>query len=141
MSLPAAITLSSDTRTTAGVLLLTLVAVEFGGLFVLRIVRGRRPATPFQVSFARAGHAHAGVLVILALVGQILADAAALDGVDGFLGRTGIWVAAILFPAGFFLSSAGRDRTEPNGLIVLLYAGVASLTVGVVALGLGLVSA
>jgi hypothetical protein len=102
---------------------------------MLRIVRGRRPATPFQRSFARAGHAHAGVLVVLALVGQILADAAALAGVDDFLARTGIWVAAVLFPAGFFLSSAGRDRAEPNGLIVLLYAGAVSLTVGVVATG------
>jgi hypothetical protein len=133
--------LSSDTRTTAGILLLTLVAVEYGGLFMLRTVRGRQPATPFQRSFARAGHAHAAVFVVLALVAQILADAAELDGVDNFLGPTGIWVAAILFPAGFFLSSAGRGRTEPNGLIFLLYAGVASLTVGVVALGIGLLAA
>ena len=136
----ADVTLSSDGRTTAGVLLLTLVAVEYGGLFMLRTVRGQ-PATALQRTFARAEHAHAGVLVILALVGQILADAAALDGVDDFLARTGIWVAAILFPAGFFLSSAGRGRTEPNRLIVLLYAGVASLTVGVVALGVRLLSA
>jgi hypothetical protein len=137
----ADLTLSSDSRTTAGILLLTLVGVEYGGLFMLRTVRGRHPATPFQRSFARAGHAHAGVLVILALLGQILTDAAALDGVDDFLARTGIWMAAILFPAGFFLSSAGRGRTEPNRLILLLYAGVASLTVGVVALGIGLLAA
>jgi hypothetical protein len=140
-AVPADLTLSSDSRTTAGLLLLTLVAVEYGGVFMLRIVRGRQPATPFQRSFARAGHAHAGVLLILALVGQILADAAALDGVDDFLARTGIWVAAILFPAGFFLSSAGRGRTDPNRLIILLYAGVVSLTVGVVALGIGLLTA
>jgi hypothetical protein len=57
-----------------------------------------------------------GVLVILALLGQLLADAAVLDGVDDFLARTGIWAAAVLFPAGFFLSSAGRGRTEPNHL-------------------------
>jgi hypothetical protein len=106
----------------------------------LRLVRGHQPATLIQRSFARAGHAHAGVLVMLALVGQILADGAALDGVDDFLARTGIWVA-VLFPAGFFLSSAGGGRTEPNRLIVLLYAGAASLTVGVVALGVGLLNA
>jgi hypothetical protein len=141
MAVLADVTLSSGSRTTAGILVLTLVAVEYGGLFMLRIAHGRQPATPFQRSFARAGHAHAGVLVILALVGQILADSAALDGVDGFLARTGIWAAAILFPAGFFLSSAGRGRTEPSRLLVLLYAGVASLTVGVVALGIGLLAA
>jgi hypothetical protein len=112
MAVLADATLSSDTRTTAGILLLTLVAVEYGGVVMLRMVRGRRPATPFQRSFARAGHAHAGVLVILALVGQILADSAALDGVDDFLGRTGIWLAAILFrPAS---SSLQPDPVGPS---------------------------
>jgi hypothetical protein len=52
----AACSLSNDSRTTAGILLLTIVAVEFGGLTTLRIVRGRQPATDFQKSFAGAGH-------------------------------------------------------------------------------------
>src|SRR5215467_10947061 len=98
--------LSADARSTAGVLLLTLVAVEYGGYFMLRVVRGRQSATPFQQTFFRAGHAHAGVLVTLALVGQILASAAHMSGVLAFLARNGIWAAAILMPAGFFLSSA-----------------------------------
>ncbi|HEY0070798.1 MAG TPA: hypothetical protein VGE04_12600 [Chloroflexia bacterium] len=68
--------LSADTRSTAGILLLTIVAVEYGGWFMLRIVRGQHPVTPSQATFARASHAHAGVLVALALVCQILADAA-----------------------------------------------------------------
>jgi hypothetical protein len=113
MAVLADLTLSSDSRTTAGVLFLTLVAVEYGGLFMLRLVRGRRPATPFQRSFARAGHAHARVLVILALVGQVLADAAALDGVDDFLARTGIWVAAVLFPPGSSCRRPGAAGTSP----------------------------
>src|SRR5215472_423503 len=107
--MPATLTLSSDTRTTAGILLLTILAVEFGGLTMLRIVRGHQPATGFQKSFARAGHAHAGV-----------------------------WVAAILFPVGFFGSSAGPGATRPNRLIVLLYLGAAALTTGVLTLGIGL---
>ena len=56
-----------DARSTAGVLLLTLVAVESGGWFMLRVLRGQRPATEFQKAFFRAGHAHAGVLVTLSL--------------------------------------------------------------------------
>jgi hypothetical protein len=137
----ASLSLSSDTRTTAGILLLTLVAVEYGGLVMLRIVRGRQRATDFQRAFARAGHAHAGVLVVLALVGQILADAAELSGLWNALARNGIWAAAILFPAGFFLSSAGRGRATPNAFIVLLYTGAAALTAGVVSLGVGLITA
>ena len=53
--------LSSNTRTSAGVLLITILAVEYGGETMLRIVRGRQPATEFQRTCARAGHAHAGV--------------------------------------------------------------------------------
>jgi hypothetical protein len=133
--------LSHASRTTAGVLLLAIVTIEYGGVHVLRIVRGRQPATGFQEKFARAGHAHAGVLVTLALVGQILVDATTLTGLAETLAREAIPAAAILIPAGFFLSSAGRDVTEPNRFILALYAGVASLAMGVVALGLGLLTA
>jgi hypothetical protein len=56
----ATLSLSNDSRTTAGILLMTILAVEFGGITMLRIVRGRHQATEFQKSFARAGHAHAG---------------------------------------------------------------------------------
>jgi hypothetical protein len=136
-----ALTLSPAASTTAGVLLLTIVAVEWGGTFMLKIVRGRAPMTGFQHSLARAGHAHAGVLVTLALVCQILADGAELAGPTATLARNAVPLAAILMPAGFFLSSAGREVTEPNRLILLLYAGVGSLAVGVVALGIGLLRA
>jgi hypothetical protein len=129
--------LTPDARGTAGVLLLTLVAVESGGWLMLRILRGDRPATDFQKAFFRAGHAHAGVLVILSLIAQLLAGAAALNGIAALLSN-GIWLAAILMPAGFFLSAAGRDRTQPNQLIVLLYAGMVALGLGVISLGLGL---
>ncbi len=110
--------LSDAARTTAGTLLLTLVAVEVGGLYLLGIAGGRTPRTPFQVAFGRAGHAHAGVLVTLSLVVQILADAAALGQPWSSVARSGIPLAAILMPAGFFLASAGAGRTSANGLIV-----------------------
>jgi len=135
------LTLSHATLSTAGVLLLTIVAVEYGGWFMLRVVRGNQPTTPFQQAFFRAGHAHAGVLVTLALVGQILADAAHLSGVLAIVARNGIWAAAILMPAGFFLSAARRGVTRPTRFIALLYVGVVALTLGVVALGIGLLAA
>lgn len=40
--------LSSDSRSTAGVLLLTIVFVESGGWFLLQVLRGRKPMTDFQ---------------------------------------------------------------------------------------------
>src|SRR5579859_1637186 len=132
------LTLSADTRVTAGILLLTIVGIEYGGWFMLSVVRGAQPTTPFQQSFFRAGHAHAGVLVILSLVSLILADAAHMSGLLALVARNGIWAAAILMPAGFFFSAAGRDVTRPNSFIVLLYIGIASLALGVISLGIGL---
>lgn len=136
-----ALLLSSNSRNTAGVLLLTMVAIEYGGWFMLRVVQGHQPTTPFQQAFFRAGHAHAGVLVILALVGQILADAAHMSGLLAILARDGIWVAAILMPTGFFLSAMRKGASRPNGFIALLYLGMASLALGVVSLGIGLLIA
>jgi hypothetical protein len=79
------------------------------------------------------------VLVILGLVSQILVSAANITGVLGLLAN-GIWVAAILMSAGFFLAAAGKNVTKPNRFIVVLYLGAGSLAVGVVSLGLGLLT-
>jgi hypothetical protein len=127
-----------DTRHTAGILLLTVLAIEYGGTYVLRLVRGSIPATTFQVRFSRAGHAHAGILVVLALVTLPYADVAALSGAWEAIARNGIWLAAILMPAGFFLSSAGRSVERPNRLVVLVYAGAVVLAATVITLGVGL---
>jgi hypothetical protein len=133
--------LSADSRTTAGVLLLTIVAVESGGWFMLRVLRGGHQVTGFQQAFFRAGHAHAGVLVTLALVGTLLADSANLSGLLGTVARNGIPGAAVLMSAGFFLSASGREVIRPNRMIVLLYLGMVSLAAGVIALGVGLLRA
>jgi hypothetical protein len=130
--------MSEATRVTAGVLLVTIVAVESGGLFMLRVVGRLKPATPFQAAFFRAGHAHAGVLVTLALASQPFVDAAGLGGLTGSVARSGIALAAILMPAGFVLSAWATGATKPNRLIVLVYLGAAALAAGALSLGLGL---
>lgn len=136
-----ALSLGVESRIIAGVVLLTIVTIEFGGWFLTRIVRGAVPMTEFQKSFARAGHAHAGVLVILGLVGLLYVDSTSLTGVFLWLGRLGIPIAAILMSAGFFVSSAGKNVTKPNGLIWLLWIGAAFLAAGVLSLGIGLITA
>ena len=133
--------MSDTSRELAGILLLALVTVETGGLYLLAIVRGSTSATPFQLAFARAGHAHAAVLLVLALVCQLLADAAALDGGWEWVARSGVAVAAVLMPGGFFLSSLGEGRERPNGLLALVFAGAALLAVGLATLGVGLLRA
>lgn len=133
--------LSDASRVIAGVVLLTIVGIEFGGWFMTRIVAGAVPFTDFQKTFARAGHAHAGVLVTLSLVTLVLADGAHLSGALGWLARICVPAAAALISAGFFVSSMGRDARRPNGFIRLVWLGALSLAVGVGTLGVGLLVA
>ena len=123
-----------------GVLLLALVTVESGGYFLTRVVRGLAPANRLQMSFFRAGHAHAAVLLVLSMVILSVVSSAALDGFWLWLARLGAPIAAILIPAGFFLSALGRDPEKPNRFIVLLWAGAAVLTAGLITAGVGLIA-
>ena len=132
--------LSDESRILAGILLLSLVTVETGGLYLLAIVRGAAEVTPFQEKFARAGHAHAGILLVLALICQVLADSTAQTGALDWLSRSGVAVSAVLMPGGFFFSSMGAGRTRPNRLIVLVLGGAALLAVSLASLGIGLLT-
>ena len=132
--------LSEAARSTAGVVVLAAITVTSGGWFLTRVVRGKVPVTDFQMGFYRAGHAHAGALITLGLVCLILADATSLTGAAGWLARSGVLFSAILMPAGFFLSAIGAGRTQPNGLIALVYAGAALLIAGLATLGYGLLT-
>lgn len=132
------IQLSRHSRVIAGVLLLALVTVETGGLYLVRLVGYGEEATAFQLGFARAGHAHAGVLLILSLVALLYADAARLTGAVGWLGRLCIPAAALLMPGGFFFSSMGDGLTRPNSLIWMVWTGGIVLAVGLITLGVSL---
>lgn len=132
------LTLSRTSQRTAGFVLLSILAIEFGGYYLTTVVSGPVELTDFQLAFSRAGHAHAGVLVTLGLIGLVLADATRLTGVLGYAARLGTPLAAILMSAGFFLSSMGEGVTEPNGFLAVLWVGAASLAVGVVSLAFGL---
>jgi hypothetical protein len=135
--------MNHEARLMSGLLLLTVPTIQYGGYFLLRLfsgqMQGMRPS-PLQTSFFRAGHAHAGVLVILSLISQMLVEHAALGPELAWLVRIGVPSAAILIPLGFFLSvTFTPDR--PNQWIWSLYAGALVLAVSVVLLGVGLIRA
>ena len=125
----------------AGIILLTVPSIQYGGYFLLTSLIDRNSHymdNALRQNFFRAGHAHAGVFVIFALVCQILADSAALPPSLLWLARIGVPLAAILIPSGFFLSIASPTATQPNAFIVLIYFGIVSLAGSVVTLGIGL---
>lgn len=133
--------MTREARTMAGIILLTIPTIQYGGYFLLTSLVDRKSGymeNALRQNFFRAGHAHAGVFVILALVCQVLADSATLPEPLLWLARIGVPLAAILIPAGFFFSMTSPAATKPNGFVSLIYVGIVSLAAAVVTLGIGL---
>jgi hypothetical protein len=64
------------TRLFPTIVLLSLVTVKYGGWALLGFLTGRGTLGAFREQFSRAGHAHAGVLLVLSLGGALLIAAA-----------------------------------------------------------------
>jgi len=134
-------TIQSHTLITLGVLLLALVTVESGGYFLTKVARGTVPTNLLQKNFYRAGHAHAAVLLILSFAILSVIDHTSVSGPLEFVARNFVPAAAVLMPAGFFLSVIGTDPTKPNRLVWLLWSGAIVLTVGLIVDGVALIAA
>src|SRR6185437_8756520 len=98
--------MSRESRTMAGMLLLILPSVMYGGVSILGLLIGN-PAymdNPLRQDLWRAGHAHAGVLLVLSLVALRYVDETALSARLKWFVRLAIPSAAVLLPLAFFLS-------------------------------------
>lgn len=128
-----------ETRLQAGILLVSLPTVVYGGTSLLQMLIGEPSymANPLRQDLWRAGHAHAGVLLTLALVALLYVDEAHLsDRWKGFV-RTTIPLSVLFFPLAFFLSVLSPTATKPNGMIYLAYVGATLLFAGLLVLGIG----
>jgi hypothetical protein len=132
--------LDNNYQIVTGIVLLTVIGIAYGGTFLLRVVQHAVPTNDLQKSFFRAGHAHAGVLVILGLVVLMLTQQNDVGQPWAAL-SFGVLFAAILMPGGFFLSVIGADPQRPNRLFALLWVGAAVLGIGLLSAGIGLIAA
>ena len=133
--------MSDASKQLAGILFVLVPTIEYGGWSLLHMIARRIPGyldNPVRQNLFRAGHAHAGVLLILALVGILYVDQSDLSPGTRTLVRTGLALAPILMPAGFFFSVLRPDADRPNRLIVLVYLGAISLAAAAVTLGVSL---
>ena len=135
--------MSEESIRTAGILLITVPTIAFGGARLLRAIWSREEGyldNPVRQNLWRAGHAHAGVLVILALLGLLYVDQAGLSEGLAWVVRLLLVIPPILMPLGFFLSTASPRSEKPNGLIYLAPLGGVLLSAGALVLGIGLVA-
>ena len=124
----------------AGIVLIVFPTVVFGGVSVLTLLvhDPAYPDNPLRQDLWRAGHAHAGVLLLLTLVVLRYVDDTNLAERARWFVRLSIPAAAILLPIAFFLSVLGEDVAEPSALVNLAYLGAVLLVGGLLTLGVGL---
>jgi hypothetical protein len=127
-----------------GILLVVLPTVMYGGLSLLSLLTGNSSGytdNPLRHDLWRAGHAHAGVYLVLSLVMLRYVDEAVLSPFWKWIARTGAPIAAVLIPAAFFLSVASPQAKQPNGFMNLAYLGALFLAGAILSLGVGLIRA
>ena len=133
--------MTRDARLMSGIILITVPTIQYGGYFLLTSLTNKTSGymeNPLRQNFFRAGHAHAGVIVILSLVWQILADSAVLPSPLVWLVCIGVPLSAILISAGFFFSMLPPAATAPGGAAGVIYSGAVILAISVVTLAIGL---
>ena len=136
--------MTREARLISGIILITVPTIQYGGYFLLTSLMNKGSGymeNPLRQNFFRAGHAHAGVIVILSLICQMLADAASLPVPVLWFIRIGVPLSAIFISAGFFLSVLPPNATQASGAVSLIYVGALVLAIAVVSLGIGLLRA
>lgn len=134
--------MTRETRLFSGIIILTVPTIAYGGYFLLALLSGQQDhleLTEFQKSMFRAGHAHAGVLVMFSLVAQIFIDHLSFNPTLRWVTRISMPASAILISGGFFAAAIGDQLTAPNKFIFILFIGVFVLVLGFILLGIGLV--
>jgi hypothetical protein len=133
--------MTREARLLSGIILITVPTIQYGGYFLLTSLMNKSSGymeNPLRQNFFRAGHAHAGVIVILSLICQMLADAAVLPTPLLWFVRIGVPLSAILISAGFFFSVLPPTATQASGAVSLIFVGAFILAIAVVSLGIGL---
>src|ERR1700687_502754 len=134
--------MTREARMMSGIILITVPTIQYGGYFLLTSLMTKGSGymdNPLRQNFFRAGHAHAGVIVILSLVCQMLADAAGLTSPLVWCVRIGVPLSAILISVGFFFSMLPPTATQPSEAVSLIYVGAVILTISVLTLAIVLI--
>jgi hypothetical protein len=126
------------------VAVLSLVTVESGGWALLSFLSGgarsrRADLADWQKGLFRAGHAHAGVLLVLSLVYLLYLPRA--DFSEGFewIAGSALLAGVLAQSGGFFLHLAVGEPGRPSTGTRLTRTGAVLIGAALVALGVGLI--
>jgi hypothetical protein len=117
-----------------------LPTVMYGGYSLLRPIHWGDRLTPFQTTWFRAGHAHAGVLLLMSLLYCLFLDRSTLGPMARQLVCAAMFVGILAQSGGLFLHMVLGQPNEPSIGTFLTGAGAALLAAAVGVLVYGLVT-
>jgi hypothetical protein len=118
---------------------IALPTVMYGGYSLLELINRDNGLTEFQLRWFRAGHAHAGVLVLMSLLYYTFMDKTSLSPAVKHAACAGLFVGILAQSGGFFIHmlvgkphqiSIGNTVTVIGA--VLLTAAIAVLVYGLI---------
>ena len=133
--------MSDASRWMIALAFISLPTIAFGGYFLLSILKkqkGTENISAIQRDYFKAGHAHAGVLVSLSIIGQLVLDFSLSNDTLVWAARIGLFVAPLLSSGGFFGGAPTKADGKPGALVKLIPIGAVVLSASTIAVGLGL---
>ena len=117
---------------------IALPTVMYGGYSLLRLIHHGDRLTAFQTTWFRAGHAHAGVLLLMSLLYYLFLDQTTLGRTAKYVGCIAMFVGILAQSGGFFVHMLVGQPNEPSIGTSLTALGAALLAgaVGVLVYGL-----
>ena len=120
---------------------IALPTVMYGGYSLLHLINRGNVLTPFQVSWFRAGHAHAGVLLLMSLLYYTFLDKTSLPLAIKHAACLTLVVGILAQSGGFFIHMlVGRPNEASIGTTVTV-TGAVLLAIAVLVLVYGLITA
>ena len=119
---------------------IALPTVMYGGYSLLRLINQHDPLTPFQATWFRAGHAHAGTLLLMSLLYFLFLDQTELGPVAKQVGCISMFLGILAQSGGFFLHMIAGRANEPSIGTYVTTAGAVLLATAIGILIWGLVT-
>jgi hypothetical protein len=120
---------------------IALPTVMYGGYSLLRFLNREGALTAFQVSWFRAGHAHAGVLTLMALLYYVFLDRTSLPLNVKHAACAVLFVGICAQSGGFFLHMFKGQPDKASIGTTVTVTGAVLLVCAVVVLLYGLITA
>ena len=136
--------MSDASRWMVAIAFISLPTIAFGGYFLLSILKKQvrtENISGIQREYFKAGHAHAGVLVILSIIGQLVLDYSLFNETLVWAMRIGLFAAPLLISGGFFGGAPRTSESKPGALVKLIPLGAVVMSLSTLGVGLSLLIA